>query len=121
MEILPCKFTIYCNDRGSRGDSTLILIDDFLPSALLPSPSNLKVITVSLKYPGDSITLCTVYISPISDSSYHKSLLSYLAHIATSADTLIITEDFNVPDICWSLMKLPYFLGHYVTSFTSSI
>ena len=94
------KFTAMIEASVRR--STLIAIDDSLSSALLQSLSNLEVITVSLNFPGDPITLCTVCIPPKSDSSYHKSLLSYFAHIATSAKTLIITGDFNVPDICWS-------------------
>jgi len=45
-----------------------------------------------------------VYVLPNPGDDYHKNLLSYLAHVSSSADSVILVGDFNLPDICWSTL-----------------
>ena len=99
-EILPCEYTLYRKDRGSRG--VLIAVSDSVPSVLISSPEELEIITVNLNYLNGPITLCTVYVPPNSGNDHHKNLLSYLAHVSSSADSVILVADFNLPDVCWS-------------------
>ena len=56
-EILPCEYTLYRKDRGSRGGGVLIAVSDSVPSVLISSPEDLEIITVNIP-----ITLCTVYL-----------------------------------------------------------
>ena len=72
-EILPCEYTLYHKERGSRGGGVLIAVSDSVPSVLISSPEELEIITVNIP-----ITLCTVYVPPNSGDDYHKNLLSYL-------------------------------------------
>ena len=99
FEILPCEYTIYRKDRGSHGGGVLTAISESVSSVLVTSPADLAV---NLNCQNGPITLCTVYVHPNSGDDYHKSLLSYLAHVASSADNVIFVGDFNLPDICWS-------------------
>ena len=101
-EILPCEYTLYREDRGSRGGGALIVVSDSVPSVLISSPEVLEIITVNLNFLNGPITLCTVYVPPNSGDDYYKTLLSYLAHVSSSADSIILVGDFNLPDVCWS-------------------
>ena len=71
-EILPCEYTLYHKERGSRGGGVLIAVSDSVPGVLISSPEELEIITVNVL-----ITLCTVYVPPNSGDDYHKNLLSY--------------------------------------------
>ena len=99
-EILPCEYTLYCKDRGSHGGGVLIAVSDSVPSVLISSPEELEIITVNLNPLNGPITLCTTV--PNSGDDYHNNLLSYLAHVSSSADTIILVGDFNLPDVCGS-------------------
>ena len=101
FEILSCEYTIYHKDRGSCGDGVLTAISESVPSVLISSPADLEVIAVNQNGP-TCITLCTVYVNPNSGDDYHKSLLSYPAHVASFADSVTFVGDFSLPDICWS-------------------
>ena len=101
-EILPCEYTVYRKDRGSQGGGVLIAVHESVPSVLISSPEELEIITVNLNCLNGPITLCTVYVPPNSGDDYHKHLLSYLAHVTSSAVGVIFVGDFNLPDICWA-------------------
>ena len=73
-----------------------------MPSVLISSPEELEIIIVNLNFLNRPITLCTVYVLPNSGDDYHKNLLSYLAHVSSSADSIILVGDFNLPGVCWS-------------------
>ena len=100
LEILPANYIIYRNDRGSRGGGILIAVNELIASTLLPSPPNLKVISIEIKF-RSLLCLCTVYISPNSDDDYCTSLLDYLKTLVSSFDHVVIVGDFNLPDIDW--------------------
>ena len=97
-EILPCEYTVYHKDRGSRGGGVLIAVHESVPSVLISSPEELEIITVNLNCLIGPITLCTVYVPPNSGDDYHKHLLSYLAHVTSSDVGVIFVGDFNLPD-----------------------
>ena len=100
-EILPTCYTLYRNDRNSRGGGVLVAVNDSIPSSLVSSPSNLEIICVQLKLPC-AFNLCTVYLPPNSDLSYFESLIDFLSDILSSCIPCIIVGDFNLPNICWS-------------------
>jgi len=63
-EILPCEYTLYRKDRGSRGGGVLIAVSDSVPTVLISSPEELEIITVNLNFLNGPTTLCTVYVPP---------------------------------------------------------
>ena len=59
--------------------------------------------TVRLLSPSP-IVVCSVYVPPSQDDSAHSFLLSYLYDLfSSSSDIVIVTGDFNCPDISWDL------------------
>ena len=104
-EILPSKFILYRSDRESRGGGVLIAVNYSKPSILIPSPSNLEVVTVSVHIPGYSICLCVVYCPPNSEVFYFDQLIAFLHSLASREAHLLIIGDFNLPDICWSSLS----------------
>ena len=104
-EILPSKFILYRRDRDSRGGGVLIAVNNLTPSILIPSPSNLEVVTVSVHLTGYSICLCVVYCPPNSEVSYFDQLIAFLHSLASREAHLLIIGDFNLADICWSSLS----------------
>ena len=45
--------------------------------------------------------ICTVYIPPNCGDDYRYSMLSYLDDTVSSSNTVLISGDCNLPDICW--------------------
>ena len=103
LEILPTNYTIYRKDRCTRGGGVLIALEESIPSSIIPSPSNLEVISVRIEV-SIPISLCTVYIPPKPNDIYVNTLLSYLAEFTSSSEHVIIVGDFNLPDINWSTL-----------------
>ena len=103
LEILPSNYFIDRKDRCTRGGGVLIALEESIPSSIIPSPSNLEVISVRIEL-NVPISLCTVYIPPTPSDLYIDSLLSYLADFISSSEHVIIVGDFNLPDINWSTL-----------------
>ena len=99
-EILPRDYSLYRNDRTTRGGGVLIAVSDLISSTLISSPPDLEIITVNLMDP----FLSAQYVPPNSGVDYHKCLLSYLHYLSTTLETVIFVGDFNLPDICWSTL-----------------
>ena len=62
-EILPANYTIYRNDRGSRGGGVLLAVHDNIVSKVLPSPTNIEMLTVEVEL-SQTLILCIVYSPP---------------------------------------------------------
>ena len=102
-EIIPTGFSVYGKDRGSRGGGVLIAVNDSVSSPLLPqSPTDLEVIAIKIGQNHNQLILCTVYIPSNPGDVYLNSLLSYLTHLVTTHEKIVITGNFNFPDINWS-------------------
>ena len=63
---------------------------------------DLEVIAIKIGQNHNQLILCTVYIPPNPGDVYLNSLLSYLTHLVTTHEKIVITGDFNFPDINWS-------------------
>ena len=98
-ELLPTGFTIYCNDRPTRGGGVLIALNYYVPSKLLTSPLGVEVLIIDMQCK-PTLTFCVVYIPPNSNSSHHNELLEFLNNYASTPNTFIL-GDFNYPDISW--------------------
>ena len=100
-EILPSKFTIFRKDRESRGSGVLIAIINSLPCLSIAIPSNLEVIAVRVSISNTEVLICTAYCPPNPNPTYLKCLVDFLISLSQNEKNLIITGDFNLPDICW--------------------
>ena len=99
-EILPTGYTIYRQDRPSRGGGVLLAVDEAIVSQQLSSPSNLELllIHISLHHP---INICLVYNPPNASAEYTQELINFLQLLPTDSSPLILMGNFNVPDINW--------------------
>ena len=46
-----------------------------------------------------NLSICTVYVPPISSKEYHLDMMAYLASL--DSNNLLIVGDFNCPDVIW--------------------
>jgi len=101
-EILPTNYTIYRNDRGSRGGGVLLAVRDNIASKVLPSPTNIEMLTVEVEL-SQTLILCVVYLPPNPNVSLIQSLSSHLCQFDQSCNVVIL-GDFNLPDIVWDTL-----------------
>lgn len=109
QEILPTNFNIFRKDRQSRGGGVLIATKSSIPVSVVHSdPSNnvLEIFTIRLNL-SKPVTLSCAYIPPNPSDSYMHDLISNLSCIVQSnpSTDIIITGDFNLPDINWDTLS----------------
>ena len=100
-EILPSDFVLYLS---SRGGGVLITIKQSLYCSLIPSPSDIEVVSIKLGLTKE-IVICCVYVPPDSSPTYVSSLVTYLTSLISSFERCIFVDDFNFPDIDWSYLS----------------
>ena len=102
-EILPHGFTIYRNDRKTRGGGVLIAVKNSIPSELLITPGNIEAIAIRihLVHP---IVVCCHYIPPNLSMDDYSEYFQYLSDLANYQDPVIAMGDFNLPDINWATL-----------------
>ena len=103
-EILPDNYTIYHRDRDSRGGGVLLAIRDCIPSKLLFSSDNSKVITVQLCAP-KPVVLCTAYLPPHSTLADAQPLFDHLSSVCSGTMPVIAIGDYNLPGIDWETLS----------------
>ena len=102
-EILPVNYVLYRKDRPSRGGGVLVATRQSVISSIIPSPSDLEIVSIKIGLHND-LALCCVYVPPESSSSYISLLIHFLTHLVSSFSKCIILGDFNFPDIVWSTL-----------------
>ena len=98
----------------------MLAIHNSISCQLLASPKDVKIICVklTLRHP---IICCVIYIPPNSSSSYHETLLSFLADVYydpfdNGAVNLLLLGDFNL----LTLNGVPYRVNLiYLNSFAT--
>ena len=76
-EIIPSQYSIYRNDRTTRGGGVMIAIQDIIPATLFSPPDHLEIITVRLELQ-NPVLLCCIYISPSPDRTILNDVISFL-------------------------------------------
>ena len=76
-----------------------------MPCLSIPIPSNLEVITVKVSISNTEVLIRTAYCPPNPNPTYLKCLVDFLISLSQNEKNLIITGDFNLPDICWSSLS----------------
>ena len=102
-EVLPTNYTIYRDDRASRGGGVLLAVKHDLPSVQLSLSSVIESVIVELTS-NRSFIVCVVYAPPHAGNSYYQHLSALLSSLPPGKDVLIL-GDFNFPDIDWDLLN----------------
>ena len=84
--------------------SILLAVASHLSTCLLPSPTELEVLSIQLLL-SSPIIIYVVYIPPTTNKSYWISLLQFLESIFASDFYTIVVGDFNSPNINWPLLS----------------
>ena len=98
-EILPPTYTVDRRDRDTRGGGVMIAVSDLILSKLIFSSDTIEMIAVEL-YLSPKVLICCLYIPPNCSPTYLENVLIALDSLSADYD-VIITGDFNVPDINW--------------------
>ena len=116
-EILPSNYTIYHKDRSTRGSGFLIALDESILSSMIPTPSNLEVITVRIDV-GQHINVCKVYVPPNAWYDCQVSLLMYfnVLHLWMCPHCC----DYNLPDISLSSFTDTSLFSNYTYNWSKS-
>ena len=96
-ELIPTNYTVYRNDRTSRGGGVMLAVNSNFNSSLIYSPTHLELLTVTLNHT-KVITICLLYIPPNPDHKYISDLIEYLNSLRHT-ENLIILGDLNLPDV----------------------
>ena len=99
-EILPTNYTLFRNDRHSRGGGVLIAVSNDVPSRLITCHTDIELLSVEINLSPKLLVVC-LYIPPNCSYDYQHKVLTSLQLLPTDCD-VILTGDFNVPDINWS-------------------
>ena len=96
-EILPTGYNIYRADQATR------VIKQSISSHLLSIPNNLEAILVQV-FTRHLIILCLIYNPPNASDKYHQQLLEFLHSLSSYSCSVILMDDFNIPDVNWSTL-----------------
>lgn len=99
-EIAPPNYSIYRNDRDSRGGGVAIIVANSISSNLVCSHNDVELLIVDVLAP-KKITIACMYVPPSYSEEYEISVIKAINDLP-SHDDLILTGDFNCPDINWS-------------------
>ena len=97
-EILPYDYSIYRQDRPSRGGGVLLAINKKIPSKRILSPPHLELVAVELLH--SLFVVIITYLPPNSDVHVMTDLISFLQTF--NDKQIILFGDFNLPGINWS-------------------
>lgn len=101
-ELLPPGFLVYRRDRGSRGGGVLVGVSDTVKSCLFACNDFVELIVVKV-FASPIFLLCCLYIPPGCSVEYLQNVICALSLLPNDED-VIITGDFNVPDMNWSAL-----------------
>lgn len=103
QDLVPPAYEMYRRDRASRGGGVAVLVKTGINVTRLPDADNTESVCLRLSLFNKSFILYAVYRPP-------NSLPDYLFNLKTHMETyinqkLIVTGDFNLPNIDWSQMQ----------------
>ena len=85
----------------------MVIVASHIPAKLVPNSFNVEMVTVDLFH--SKVLLSCIYVAPNSSDSYQSAVLSSLISLTSGDIPVLITGDFNSPDICWSTLSASSF------------
>ena len=83
----------------------LIAISNSLPSRLLETAaSDVELIAIEISSPVPTTVAC-IYIAPLSSAASITTIINHINKLSSTSQNLIITGDFNHPNIDWSSLS----------------
>ena len=102
MEIIAYKLQTFNNNGGS----TMLLVDNRYPSAQL-TPfitcyDAINICAMSFGHRLDKVLVMSVYRAYWATRDDIKEMCDCIDRLATGCHKIIITGDFNFPNMCWT-------------------
>ena len=104
-ESLPPGYSIYRNDRGSRGRGVMVVVSSHIPSKCIQVQTSCKLIIINLSLHPNTFICCT-YVPPSSPSSYDEDIVQ-ARHLLPSSSHLILLGNLNITKVNWSTFESP--------------
>lgn len=82
----------------------LIAVSKLLKARLLHTNSELEAVTLKV---GQDLIVCCLYIPPDCSQDYFDRVLLFLKNLPLGNHNIVVTGDFNLPDINWECMAGP--------------
>lgn len=98
--VFPPSYQVFRKDRCSRGGGVAVLVKRNIPALLTLQIDNHESITLKISCRQRSIVLIAVYRAPDSPHEFWHRLCDHVARFQD--DRVIITGDFNLPNIDWN-------------------
>lgn len=102
-EILPTGYTIYRQDRGSRGGGVLVAISNRISSSHFPTSTSHELLVIHLAIKPDTY-ICCAYLPPSSPVSLYTDTILPLCSLPRPS-RIILVGDFNLPDVDWPTLS----------------
>ena len=109
-EILSFGFTIFGRDRSDRGGGGVLIpmkttsfkaVKEFKPESEVEL-QELEIIFAKITtLTGQRILFCFCYRPPNEDPSWMDVFDNFLHEVCNQFDNMVISDDFNLPDILW--------------------
>ncbi|KAF8385900.1 hypothetical protein PRIPAC_75042, partial [Pristionchus pacificus] len=103
-------FTVFRRDRNSRGGGVAIIIHSSISAAQIADetiPGSHELLAIDLDINGDLLRVICAYRSPQANTLQTDSLVKSILDLCSCPQPTIVTGDFNLPDIDWSVFPLP--------------
>ena len=98
------NYTIHRCDRNGRGGGVALIVHTSISSTLVCKESvkdSHELIAVDLIVNGDVFRIIVVYRTPKSTDELSTRLFSSIADLTSCAHPVVITGDFNFPELKW--------------------
>lgn len=102
-EIVPPGYKLYRRDRVSRGGGVAVVAKENIAVTFMDQIPNHESLFLNVKILGFTFLLCAVYRPPDAADSYLEELYDFL--LPHRNRNVIITGDFNLPDIDWKQFR----------------
>lgn len=101
------SYTIYRNDRNTRGGGVLLAINSKLKSCIVQEQSECEILAVDIMLLFKKIRVICVYIPPNVDSQILKDYIKTLSSLTHNIEKYLILGDFNFPNVNWKEKSFP--------------
>ena len=82
----------------------MVIVAGHIPAKLVPNSFDVEMVSVDLFHTKVCFPVY-IYVAPISSDSYQSAVLCSLISLTSGDIPVLITGDFNSPDICWSTLS----------------
>ncbi|GMR31134.1 hypothetical protein PMAYCL1PPCAC_01329, partial [Pristionchus mayeri] len=103
-------YNLFRRDRNSRGGGVAIILHSSISAAHIADetvPESHELLSVDVDINGDLIRIICAYRNPKANTIQTASLAKSILDLCSCPQPTIVTGDFNLPDIDWSIFPTP--------------